>query len=232
MTPDGRVTRRVRDQGGWRTRSYPFYASGAGSLLNIEDDAGPFLARLAREFPAELNRALRHLGWWLRQELRQGMANNAPGGEQADPLSDIHVYRLFDDVRGRHKVYAIGSRRRLGARNLRMAGSIYGRLIRAVGYRHDPGRQMVQVGWLSSAAAARAAELQAGGRQPITARMRRFAFAAGVPLGRDKTHIDLPARPVIDPTFEAVRGEIPERVERRMALYIGGLAKAFGGAAA
>ncbi len=176
-------------------RSRPFFEAG----VEIKDESAPYLNHLAKTFPHELNRALRHIGWWMRKEMQDAVYRGGPASARWPRLSQIHASRTIDDAKGRFKAPATHP---------------YGRLIRALGYRHDAAAMSVRIGWLSRAAAQQAEKLQQGERVQVTEKMRRFFWAAGVPL--TTSTINVPARPLIEPMFFEKRREIHARIEKRV----------------
>ncbi len=191
-------------------RSYPFLSGG--TTIRITDTALPFLAFLARNFPAEVNKALGHVGWWLRGEMQEAVYRDAPpSGGMWPSLSMIQRLRTLDDLKGAFKSPATHA---------------FGKLVKALGYRRDKRLMMVQVGWLSKASAFRAAILQKGFSTRVTPRMRRFfaAAGAGIPSGR----IESPGRDLINPVFTANRREIGRRIERKVGEYLNNTGRKFG----
>ena len=200
-------------------RNRPFFAgSGGGTMLVVNDEAAPYLAWLARTFPNEFNKALRRLGGRLRKTIRAGMESEAPGGSAYPPLSEISRYRLLDDYRNRRNAKTGGFR---GPRSLRERGKAYGKLIQAVGYRHEPELMRVQIGWLSASAASRARQLQAGFRTSLTSKMRRFFALAGIFLKADKPALDTPARPVIEAAWKAENAALTGQIESFISELLG-----------
>jgi len=184
-------------------RRYRFY--GNDTFVRIRDEAHPWLQHMAREFPSELNRALRHVGWWARKELRSAIFEGGVAGSSWPPLSDVQQMRRIDDLKGR-------------LRNPRTHP--FGSLVRAIGYKHEPAIMRVRVGWLSRSAAAQGAKLQKGFTTQITPKMRRFFWAADIPLSGSKAVFRTPARPLFDPFFMANRRKIYARIESRILYYL------------
>ena len=185
-------------------RKYPFI--DVGTMIRINDEAQPYLAHLARTFPNEFNRALRHVGWWLHRELKEACYKGGSPGQHWPELSLVQKGRWFEYASGR--------------RNIRsLTPWAFGRLVYAIGYKHEPEKQRVRIGWLSKSAARRAAELQQGFETKITPKMRRFWWALDAPLSK-KTTLRTPARPLIEPMFKAKEHEIKERIEKRILGYL------------
>ena len=107
-----------------------------------------------------------------------------------------------------------------------------GRLVNAMRYKMMNAKR-VDVGAVTSSAARFLEAVQAGrrgtdtrfqytGRQPITPAMRRAFWAAGVPLGKDKTTLEQPERPLVGPIYRQKMPEVErlmlERIRERLGL--------------
>lgn len=184
-------------------RNYGFFDAGGGTIVRIEDNVEPYLTHLARTFPDEFNRALRHVGWWCRQELQNAIYQGGPEGHHWPELSEVQKYRKIDELKGRTRPPAVHP---------------FGKLVKAIGYKHEQSLMRVRVGWLSSAAAQLGAQVQRGDTTKVTPRMRRFFWAAGIPLGKD--YIRIPARELFKPFFVARERDIHTRIETRIFLYL------------
>jgi len=225
-----------------------------GSLIRIEDQAGPFMAAWARTFPKEFGRALRSLGYWLKAEHGRAMRSGGRTvGRHWGERSKVSQYRPFDRLRrsqfkskwksdATHEAgslsAALGSSSpltRRGSRIGRVEGFGSGRLHGkgGVAYRYEPNKMQLQVGFLDSSAAY--ARMLQGGllgaklrwpfmrRQPVTPKMRRMFWAAGVPISKSTTVLDAAPKPLVRPLFERKRGEMLTRMELRIHAYIKGL---------
>ncbi|MBC16555.1 MAG: hypothetical protein CL942_05830 [Desulfovibrio sp.] len=189
-------------------RKYPFYSKATGSMIEIRDGITPYMSYLVQTFPDELNKALGHIGWWMRRRIQDAVYEEDPPGTNWPELSDIQRLRTLDDIK----------RERLGKRLRAPATHAFGQLVRAIGYKRDKHLMRVRVGWLSKAAASRAARLQAGFSTPVTPKMKRFFAAAGLPIpsGSIKTE----GRELIQPVFDATKGEVMQRIEDKVHGYL------------
>lgn len=183
-------------------RNRPFFGAG----VEIKDESGPYLRHLADTFPREFNRALRHIGWWMRKEIQDAVYRGGPASARWPRLSQIHAGRALDDAK-----FEMGRGKRKPP-----ATHPYGRLVHAIGYRHNPAGMSVRIGWLSRSAAQQASKLQKGERIQVTEKMRRFYWAAGVPLSSSTAQINVPARELISPMHREKRLEIQQRIEKRI----------------
>jgi len=190
-------------------RDYPFYSKASGSMLEIKDGVTPFLAYCARTFPNELNKALGHIGWWMRRKIQDAVYEEDPPGANWPAISDIQRMRTLDDVK----------RERLGKQLRAPATHAFGQLVKAIGYKRDKTLMRVRIGWLSKAAAAKAAKLQAGFSTPVTGKMKRFFAAAGLGIPEGGT-IRTEGRELIRPMFETSRQEVMERIEMKIEGYL------------
>jgi hypothetical protein len=182
-------------------RWYRFADDPLGTMIKIDDKASPWLADLAKRFPAEFNRAIRHVGWWLMKELKDAAAEGGPPGHKWPALSEAHKYRKFDDLK-----YKLA----------RPALQHFGRLAKGIGYKHEPDQQRVRVGWLSSSLAWWGNRLQEGFDTPVTPKVRRFSWAAGVHPKKSTIRYRVPARPLFAPIFRQHRPTIQQKIEDRI----------------
>lgn len=163
--------------------------SGRGTLIRVEDNAGPFLEALARNFPSEFVRALRSTGYWLRGEIVREVRSKGGARRGWENRSLISQYRPFDRLkRGRVKKRwtAKAQRQFRAGRSLHTALGSYGPLLKmghgkssrvgspdsfgsgkmagrgGVTYKLDAARQSLQVGFLGSTSAF--AKMLQGGR--------------------------------------------------------------------
>ncbi len=178
-------------------------------MLEIRDGVTPFLAYCARTFPNEMNKALGHIGWWMRKRIQEAVYKEKPQGTHWPALSDIQRMRTLDDVK----------RERLGKSLRAPATHAFGQLVKAVGYKRDKALMRVRIGWLSRAAAAKAAKLQAGFSTPVTLKMKRFFAAAGLGIPEGGS-IRTEGRELIRPMFEASQREVMQRIEDKIHSYL------------
>lgn len=84
----------------------------------------------------------------------------------------------------------------------------------------------VAMRWLEAAQGGRRGSrgvFQYLGQQPITPAMRRAFWAAGIPLRKDKTHIEQPERSVLTPVYRAFSKKLPEIMDARVKAILHGL---------
>lgn len=116
--------------------------------------------------------------------------------------------------------------------SLRGRAAMGGRLVNAMRYKMMNAKR-VDVGAVTPSAARFLEAVQAGkrgtdnrfqytGSQPVTPAMRRAFWAAGVPLGKDKTSLEQPERPLVEPVYRQCMPEVErlmlERIRERLGL--------------
>lgn len=167
------------------------------------DTATPFFRHLARESSGEFRKALKSAGWWLRQEIKAGIRAGAPGGEPYAPFSEVTTGRLL---------------RRKGSR--RSQHRPMGRLYQATVYKYYGDSMRVIVGWVSKSAEEVGLKQERGHLTAITPRMRRFFWASGVPLSKDKRALAIPKRPTIGPEYRENAPKVPGYIDQKIREYI------------
>lgn len=173
--------------------------------VKIIDTATPHFARLASEAPAQFRRALKSAGWWLREEIKAGIREGAPGGAPYAPFSAVTRGKLL---------------RRPGQR--RSEHRPMGRLQQATIYRYYADSMRVLVGWVTRTAEQVGLKQEHGHETEITPRMRRFFWASGVPLRASTRILAIPRRPTIDPEYRENAARVPAYMEGKIAAYLAG----------
>ncbi len=170
----------------------------------IQDQATPYLERLADTFPGEFNRALRGIGAETRARLLTAIEQGGPRSRRWPALSGL--------FRGRAKGKPAIRQRRGQPR-------FYGRMRRAIRYQHNRATMSVRIGWASKSAEKIYREnLARGGRSRITNKSRRMWFASGRPIGKDSVRV--PPRPLIGPVWDENRRELMDLLEQRVLRYV------------
>lgn len=228
---------------------------GSVALCRVEDEAQGQMEWLAKHFPSEFGRALRHVGWRYKIAISNAIYAGGSPPQSNRKISLMRQYRRMD-LLGRvnslsgtsHDYTRLALKRKTkkqkqyeakgGTRQRHMTRwKVWGRrgrehafqgsLANAVRYKFYPETQAVRIGFLTPSAAKWADAVQSGkrgsddilgfrGRQPVTDRMRRAFWAAGVPLSKSTTVLEQPERPIIDPVFELLNPELPVIVEKRI----------------
>lgn len=199
-----------------KQRRNPVYFDKAfGVRLDVLDGGGEYLRHLAREFPAEFNRALKSIGYQTRIKLltalRQGGSRSAKWDkvsgvkEQADPA-----------VKGGERLRRTRARSFYG--QLGRAGGMVGKS--PIAYVVSKADKTVKIGWMSFQSRKLAAQLQEGFDIPVTTKMRKHFFASG--LGLDKTSINVPGRPLVQPVWDDDGKDLLRKFELRIHAYVRG----------
>jgi hypothetical protein len=101
----------------------------------------------------------------------------------------------------------------------------------AVRYKYDPSDMLMSIGFLNDNRKMQEwAKHHAGGaRIAITPRMRRLAFAMGMPLAKDTSEIKVPARPLVNPIFKKeeknIRQNLQNKIYANVRRYVTGAEK-------
>lgn len=177
----------------------------------IIDTATPFLKKIANKNPEYMDRAVKSAGWYMQQEIKQGIRSGAPGGRPYRNYSDITRSRTLEAMRGRK-----GKRKR----RLSAAHKPMGRLYNAVRYKFYSDSHRVLVGWVSRSSEKIGTIQEEGKRVNVTPKMRKFFWAAGYNISPKKRYIEIPARPTIDPEYRENRREIPQYIEKKIWSYM------------
>ena len=212
-----------------------------GTLVRIDDQAAPALARLYRQFPVAFLRFLSWLGAEIRGEIQRAMENDGPEG-QAWPerarMTRLSRMGILKQGRAAKRLDRWTRSKKLSRSVFdpdaggRASRNTFGRLKGAVRYRLDRGRTVLQIGWLNASAAragravatgsrGTARQFQFHGRQPVTPQMRKAFWAAGVPLAADTRFIGQEERPLIKPVYDQYAPRILPLAEARIAFYLG-----------
>lgn len=199
-----------------KQRRNPVYFDKAfGVRLDVLDGGGEYLWHLAREFPAEFNRALKSIGYQLRVKMLTALRQ---GGSRSARWAKISGVKEQADqgVKGGERLRRTRSR------------SFYGQLGRAGGqagkspiaYVVSKADSTVKVGWMSFQSRKLAAKIQEGFDIPVTTKMRKHFFASG--LGLDKTSINVPGRPLVQPVWDDDGKDLLRKFELRIHAYVRG----------
>lgn len=177
------------------------------------DEAAKILDGLAERYRAALVTGLYRAGQVLRDETRKGIRSGAPGGETFAPLSELTIR-----TKGSSKPLID-----------------YGDLLNSITYQVNKDRLWVFVGVLRTARSKRpdsphetylaniARVHEEGAVIPVTPKMRRFFFARwGIRLKASTTHIVIPARPFLRPTFRKYAPEVAKMFRQLVARVLKG----------
>lgn len=186
-------------------RDYRFLSSG-GTLFQINDSVAPYMAMLAKNFPAEVTSALGSLGYHLRKTMRAAMRAGGVGGSWPAHSGIKRLSRKIGDRAWR-------------TRSANPHDGMFGHLYMAIGYRRDKSNMRVQIGFLSRQSSALAEKLQSGFETAITAKMRRLYSVRGLKLSK-KRAVVTPARPLVRPVYQMTKHTYEPFIEARVLKYL------------
>lgn len=204
-----REFRRSLGRIGWWLRGEVQDAMRTGGLSAGE--RWPERSLIARFAPFERMRNKR----WKTDKGREAARE---GFREADSLQDVmlrHSPLLRRGGKGKNNISAFGS----------------GRLTGAVRYKVDDQAGGMSIGFLNSSSSEAAFRLQAArrgssaageftGSQPVTEKMRRMFWAAGIPISKHTKVIKQKKRDLIQPVFDMNRAKIPKRIELYVSAYL------------
>ncbi len=190
----------------FRGRKYSFY-DGGQTLFRINDTTSYAMAMLARTFPAELAKAMGSLGWIVRKKLREAIRAGGPPGTSWAKSADVGKLKQRGDRAWRTR-----------ASNPN-AGSLFGHLYQAIGYKREKADLRVRIGWLSTESVRYAIWVQQGFSTSITTKMRRLFSARGLKLS-GKGSVTTPPRPLVEPTHRNLEGQYVPYLEMKIASYL------------
>lgn len=198
---------------------------------HLDKDQTARLENLAKNFPAELRRALAGVGFHMKRKVQSAMRAGGPKGHKWKKLSTIQIYKRLDAVKsGKDISLKRRSKKRLAAAKdkgqhtpeamTRWRGgpkrgeTSMGRMLGGIRYKEEQSKLGVIIGGFGPGSERYLRAVQTGGvltggenptfvgSMPITPKMRRLFFAAGIPLKKGRTSLSFPARPLIRPVFE------------------------------
>jgi hypothetical protein len=193
--------------------------------------------------PRAVSSAFKSEGNRMREMIKLAIQKGGPNGEW-DKLNPHTPY-----MRKRHGQRGIQSVKNFrmvwkGERGKKTRGRQYGRawvgtpsyralqrMAGAVRYKYDPNDMLMSIGFLNDNRKMQEwAKHHAGGtRIAITPRMRRLAFAMGMPLAKDTSEIKVPARPLVNPIFKKeeknIRQNLQNKIYANIKRYVTGAEK-------
>ncbi len=177
--------------------------------LEYEDMATPFMKQLVEDNPKWIASALKSAAYYSQKAIKEGIRSEAPGGQAYAPhvLDDWHRAKLERALTGwNEKKYPI-----------------MGKLRQAVGYdKSHADEGVVTVGWLSHSAAYLGRRQQAGYATPMTDRMRKAFFAAGLHPSSSKLMITTQPRQTFAPMAPRVQEVASAVMQRKIISYVNG----------
>lgn len=172
--------------------------------ITIEDNATSELQRLAKEYPALFQRALKSLGWIAQKEIKAGIKDAAPAGVSYERPIPVSERRIID------KAFKKPQKSKY---------PLLGRLYRAVGYDKSRIAQgQVTIGWLSQSAVYLGSKVEKGVSYPVTNAMRKRFMIAGMNV--KKQIITIPARPTFRPMRIVIDQKATQYLTDKIKAYI------------
>ncbi len=172
--------------------------------IEVANKLSPWAERIMQIMPDWRRKALKSAGWMVAKEIKSGIASGAPGGQR--------YKERMARARGRKLSKILGHQA--------PTDRTLGKLARAIGYRYYNDTGTVVVGWLSASAARLGAIHEKGRTIPVTTKVRRAFFAAGLGMRSSKTSIEIPARPTIEPMARMLKDRIPNYVQQKLGEYL------------
>ena len=172
--------------------------------LYIIDGATPWLDYMAVTKPDWVRKALKSFGWYAQQRIKAGIRSGAPGGQTYAPFMPPDMRAKLEESFGNNvprKFWPLG------------------KLANAVGYQYEEGNNLVRVGWLSESAIKLGEKIEQGSSKTITEQMRRYFWAAGIPLS-NKPQILVPARQTYGPMAAMLAPKAAHCMEDKIIEYM------------
>lgn len=176
-------------------------------MMNVDllliDGATPWLEYMATTKPDWMRKALKSFGWYSQQQIKAGIRKGAPGGRE-------YAEFMPPDMRARlEAVFGNRPKKRYGP---------LGKLVNAVAYEYDAGKEIVRVGWLSGSAVRLGEKIEQGYSKAVTDKMRRYFWAAGISLS-GKSEINVAARRTFGPMQAILAPKAAAYIEDKILEY-------------
>lgn len=185
----------------------------------VEDEVTPFMLIAAANFPKELDRAIRHVGFEIHDNVKRYIRRDGHNKS----LTPIQEERTIDRARTR----GARLRRKKFAGDLNQKGKS---IEKAVQYEHKEGSMKAIVGFASNdARKVSGKDFQEGRTYRVTMKMKKMFFAlAEKSRGKQKRRllnlahmpvnkkIKIPGRPIFDPVYARLQSAIPRLLEKRV----------------
>lgn len=177
--------------------------------IEYDDMATSFLKYVAENHPKWVSSALKSAAYQSQKAIKEGIRSQAPGGQAyaKHVLDDWHYAKLERALNGSNK----------------SSYPIMGKLRQAVGYdKSQADAGVVTVGWLSQSAARLGGKQQEGYETPMTERMRKAFFAAGMHPSKNKLMLDTRSRQTMAPMVPRVHEIASATMQQKILSYLNG----------
>ena len=188
--------------------------------ISMLDNASPLLKELLSRYPNSTKIALQSCGKFLKGKIQEGITAKAPGGSGYKTWQDIvrwHKSRKAPDG------MAAKSRRQI----LKKRSNNPLAWVRSNTEYDTDGATFVKTGWFATprAGKSRAAKgwggfVEEGHKIEVSKKMRRLFAGAGAGIAKDRNEIAVPARPTIDPVYQAEKNNMAERFSNKFFEYL------------
>lgn len=176
--------------------------------VSIKDAITPLIQRYLENNPRMIRSLSKSIGWFVQK--------NVKTLSQSSAITSKWRRRTPLDIR-----------RKLDAKAPK---NWLGQLRRAIAYSYNNQHGAVEIGWSSATSAMEGRIQEFGATRNVTPRLREFFSSKGVPLGKHKKNIRVPARPLFEPSMEIIQPQIGDFVAYRVGNYMknGGFTKNVG----
>lgn len=176
-------------------------------MMNVDllviDGSTPWLEYMATTKPDWMRKALKSFGWYSQQQIKAGIRSGSPGGRAYAEFMPADMRAKLEEIFGN------SPKKRYGP---------LGKLVNAVGYQYDATNNLIRVGWLSDSAVKLGEKIEQGYSKAVTDKMRRYFWAAGVPLS-GKNQIDVPGRHTYGPIQAILAPKAAAHIEDKILEY-------------
>lgn len=186
-----------------------------GVRMDVLDGGGEYLRHLAQDFPKEFDRALKSIGYQLRIKMITAVRQ---GGSRSAKWAAVSGVKDVGDSSVKKGSVLRRTRARSFYGQMGAPGGKKGKS--PIAYVVDKTAHKVTVGWMGFESRKLAAKIQEGFDIPVTTKMRKHFFASG--LGLDKTSINVPGRPLVQPVWDDDGKELLRKFELRIHAYVRG----------
>ena len=181
--------------------------------IRTENLVPSFLRQVLEEKPQWMASALKSAGFWAKKELEAGIKSGAPAGQRYAAGMSAARRRDIEDV-----MNAVNPKRLPKRAFLKL-----GKLRQAVKYDKTRAAEgIVKVGWTSRSSVRLGTLHEKGFFQPITAKMRRMFFAAGIGISKGRSHIALPKRSTFKPMHPIIQVGAAKQAQLKIISYLEG----------